>query len=250
MTTRPVAIVTGGARGIDHATVRRLLDDGYCVASLDINSTENASAMAALGPSALAIEADVGNEDAVAAGVTRVRDELGAPSVLVNNAGITVDNLLFKTSVADWDDVMGAHLRGTFLMCRAVQQDMREAGGGRIINLSSVSAFGNRGQANYSAAKAGIIGLTKTLSIELGRYGIAVNAVAPGFVDTAMTRATAERIGVDFDSMAERASQQIPLGRIGAPEDIANVVAFLAGVDAAYVSGQVICVAGGPVGQV
>ena len=154
--------------------------------------------------------------DAVAAAVEQVATELGPPTVLVNNAGVTRDNLLFKLSEADWDTVMDVHLRGTFLMTRAVQQHMVAAGWGRIVNLSSVSALGNRGQANYSTAKAGLQGFTRTAAIELGRYGVTVNAIGPGFIDTEMTRATAARLGVPFDEFAAAAAEQIPVGASGA----------------------------------
>jgi 3-oxoacyl-[acyl-carrier protein] reductase len=166
--------------------------------------------------------------------------------VLVNNAGVLRDNLLFKMTVEDWDTVMGVHLRGAFLMSRAAQQHMVAGGYGRIINMSSVSALGNRGQANYAAAKAGLQGLTKTLAKELGRFGITVNAIAPGFIETAMTRATAERIGIDFGAFRDQMVAEIPVGRSGSPDDVAAAVAYFAREDAGFVSGQVLYVAGGP----
>jgi len=178
--------------------------------------------------------------------VEQVVTELDAPTVLVNNAGVTRDNLLFKLSEADWDTVVGVHLRGAFLMTRAVQRYMVAAGWGRVVNLSSVSALGNRGQANYSTAKAGLQGFTKTVAIELGKFGVTVNAIGPGFIDTEMTRATAERVGVPFDQYAALAAKDIPVGRVGRPEDVANVVSFLVSEQAGFVSGQVIYVAGGP----
>ena len=192
------AIVTGGARGIGAAVSRRLAADGYQVAVLDLDEAACAATVAAvedLGSKAIAVGADVADEAAVQSAVDRVASDLGAPTVLVNNAGITRDNLLFKMSTVDWDSVMNVHLRGAFLMSRAAQQHMTEAGWGRIVNLSSISALGNRGQANYSAAKAGLQGFTKTLAIELGRYGVTVNAIAPGFIATEMTAATADRLG-------------------------------------------------------
>ena len=166
--------------------------------------------------------------------------------MLVNNAGVTRDNLLFKLTEADWDTVMGVHLRGAFLMTRAVQKHMVEAGWGRIVNLSSTSALGNRGQANYSTAKAGLQGFTKTLAIELGKFGVTANAIAPGFIATEMTRATAERLGMSFDDFVAASAQQIPVGRVGQPEDIANLVSFLVSEGAGFVSGQVVYAAGGP----
>jgi 3-oxoacyl-[acyl-carrier protein] reductase len=171
---------------------------------------------------------------------------LGAPTILVNNAGVLRDNLLFKMSVSDWDTVMNVHLRGSFLMTKAVQKHMVDAGFGRIVNLSSSSALGNRGQANYSAAKAGLQGFTKTLAIELGKFGITANAVAPGFIATEMTKATADRVGMGFDDFKKAAATQIPVQRVGEPEDIANAIAFFTGEAAGFVSGQVLYVAGGP----
>jgi 3-oxoacyl-[acyl-carrier protein] reductase len=200
----------------------------------------------AAGGRALAIGANVADEAEVGAAVDRIAEVLGAPTVLVNNAGIIRDNMLHKMSVDDWDAVMNVHLRGAFLMSRALQPYMREAEWGRIVNLSSTSALGNRGQANYSAAKAGMQGLTKTLAIELGRFNVTANAIAPGFIQTDMTAATAERIGLAFDDFVTMAAQQIPVGRVGQPEDIAHTVSFLVSEGAGFVSGQVIYVAGGP----
>jgi 3-oxoacyl-[acyl-carrier protein] reductase len=194
----------------------------------------------------LAVGADVSDAEQVAAAVARVADELGAPTVLVNNAGVTRDNLLFRMTDADWDTVMAVHLRGSFLMSRAVQQHMVEARWGRIVNLSSTSALGNRGQANYSTAKAGLQGFTKTLAIELGRFGVTVNCIAPGFVVSDMTRATAARIGQDWDTYLAARAAQIPVGRAGQVEDIAHTVSFFVSEGASFVSGQVIYVAGGP----
>ncbi len=194
---------------------------------------------------ALALGVDVADEAAVEAAVARVAEEFGRIDILVNNAGVTRDNMLFKMSAADWDTVLGVHLRGNFLMSRAVQKHMVERRYGRIVSLSSRSALGNRGQANYSAAKAGVIGLTATLAIELGPFGITVNAVAPGYIDTDMTRATARRMGADPDEFAAAAAEQIPARRVGKPEDVAAVVTFLASEDAGYVNGQTVHVNGG-----
>ena len=247
--TQRTAIVTGGARGIGAAVSRRLAADGYQVAVLDLDESACAATVAAVqavGGKAIAVSTDVADEAAVQSAVDRVASDLGAPTVLVNNAGITRDNLLFKMSTVDWDSVINVHLRGAFLMSRATQQHMTEAGWGRIVNLSSISALGNRGQANYAAAKAGLQGFTKTLSIELGRFGVTVNAIAPGFIATEMTAATAERLGMPFEEFKAANAKQIPVGRVGEPEDIANAVSFFAGEDAGFVSGQVLYVAGGP----
>ena len=247
-TTR-TAVVTGGARGIGAATAKRLAADGLNVAVIDLDEAACKAVVEeieAAGGRALAVGANVADEAAVTAAVERITAELGAPTVLVNNAGIIRDNLLFKMTVDDWDAVMGVHLRGAFLMSRAVQGAMREAGFGRIVNLSSTSALGNRGQANYSAAKAGMQGLTKTLAIELGRYGVTANAIAPGFIETEMTQATAARVGIAFEDFVKGAAAQIPVGRTGKPDDIAHTVSFLVSEGAGFVSGQVIYVAGGP----
>ncbi|WP_335991114.1 3-oxoacyl-ACP reductase FabG [Glycomyces sp. MUSA5-2] len=248
MTSR-TAIVTGAARGIGAATARRLAADGHAVAVLDLAEDQAAGVaddINAKGGKAIAIGADVADEAAATAAVARAAAELGPPQILVNNAGILRDNLLFKMSAADWDAVLGVHLRGAFLMTRAVQSSMVEAGWGRIVNLSSTSALGNRGQANYAAAKAGMQGLTKTLAIELGKFGITANAVAPGFIETEMTKATAERVGVPFADFLAHAAKEVPVGRVGQPEDIAAAVAFFCSEEAGYVSGQVLYVAGGP----
>ncbi|GAA1994622.1 3-oxoacyl-ACP reductase FabG [Kitasatospora viridis] len=244
-----VAVVTGAARGIGAATALRLAADGYAVAVVDLteeNGKETVEKIVAAGGRALAVGADVSDEAQVEAAVARIADELGAPVVLVNNAGVLRDNLLFKMSVADWDTVMNVHLRGAFLMTRAVQKHMVAAGFGRVVNLSSSSAQGNRGQANYSSAKAGLQGFTKTLAIELGKFGVTANAVAPGFIATDMTAATAQRVGMEFEAFKQAAASQIPVQRVGLPEDIAHTVSFLASEGAGFVSGQVIYVAGGP----
>jgi 3-oxoacyl-[acyl-carrier protein] reductase len=244
-----VAIVTGAARGIGAATAERLAVDGFDVAVLDLDEAackDTVDRITETGRRALAVGADVSDAAAVDAAVTRVAAELGAPSVLVNNAGVLRDNLLFKMSDSDWDTVMNVHLRGAFLMSRAAQKYMTEQKWGRIINLSSSSALGNRGQANYSAAKAGLQGFTKTLAIELGKFGITANAVAPGFIVTDMTAATAARVGVSFEDFQAGAAKQIPVQRVGRPEDVAHTISFLASEGAGFVSGQVIYVAGGP----
>jgi 3-oxoacyl-[acyl-carrier protein] reductase len=244
-----VAIVTGAARGIGAATAVRLAQDGFAVGVLDLDESAGkgtVDAIEAAGGRAHAVGANVCDSDAVEAAVERITTELGAPTVLINNAGVTRDNMLFKMTEDDWDTVMNVHLRGAFLMTRAVQKHMIEAKWGRIVNLSSVSALGNRGQANYSAAKAGLQGFTKTLAIELGKFGVTANAIAPGFIQTEMTRATAERMGIPFEDFIKGAASQIPVARVGQPEDIAHLVSFLVGEGAGFVSGQVIYAAGGP----
>jgi 3-oxoacyl-[acyl-carrier protein] reductase len=244
-----VAIVTGGARGIGAATALRLAKDGFAVAVLDLDegaAKGTVDAIEAAGGKALAVGADVSNTEQVEAAVERVASELGAPTVLINNAGVTRDNMLFKMTEDDWDMVMNVHLRGAFLMTRAVQKHMIDAKWGRIVSLSSVSALGNRGQANYSTAKAGLQGFTKTLAIELGKFGVTANAIAPGFIETEMTKATAERMGIPFDDFIKGAASQIPVARVGQPEDIAHLVSFFVSEGAGFVSGQVVYAAGGP----
>ena len=243
------AIVTGAARGIGAAVAKRLAEDGLQVAVLDLDADACADTVAAIeaaGGKALAVGANVADEQSVAAAVEKVATELGEPTVLINNAGITRDNLLFKMTVEDWDAVMAVHLRGAFLMARATQKYMVDNKYGRIVNLSSTSAQGNRGQVNYSAAKAGMQGFTKTLAIELGKFGVTANAIAPGFIETEMTAATAARVGVPFEDYKAAAAAQIPVARVGKPEDIAHTASFLASEGAGFVSGQVIYVAGGP----
>jgi len=247
--TEKIAIVTGSARGIGAATARRLAADGMAVAVLDLDETACAGTVkeiADAGGRAVGVGADVSKTDQVAQAVERVAAELGAPTVLVNNAGVIRDNLLFKMTDDDWDTVLGVHLRGAFLMSRAVQQYMVDQRYGRIVNLSSSSALGNRGQVNYSAAKAGLQGFTKTLAIELGPFGVTANAVAPGFIATDMTAATAARIGVSFEDFQTGAAAQIPVRRVGQADDVAHTISFLVSEGAGFVSGQVIYVAGGP----
>ncbi len=246
-----VAVVTGAARGIGAATAQRLAADGYAVAVLDLDEAATKGAVEAIeaaGGRALGVGADVGDAEQVQAAVDRIAAELGPPVVLVNNAGVTRDNLLFKMTDTDWDTVMAVHLRGSFLMTRAAQKHMIDATWGRIVNLSSTAALGNRGQANYSAAKAGLQGFTKTLAIELGKFGVTANVVAPGLVESDMTRATAERLGRQWDDYAAERAQGIPVGRVGQVADIAHAVSFFASEGAGFVSGQVLYVAGGPRG--
>ena len=246
-----VALVTGAARGIGAATALRLAQEGarVALADLDAAGVEQAAAQIAEGGAeTLALTCDVADAAAVQRTVEQAAERFGQLDILVNNAGIIRDNLLFKMSDDDWDRVLGVHLRGAFLCARAAQAVMVPRKYGRIISLSSTSALGNRGQANYSAAKAGLQGLTRTLAIELGPFGITANAVAPGFIATDMTRATAARMGVTMEAFETGASQLIPLRRVGQPSEVASVIAFLASDDASYVNGQVIYVSGGPAG--
>ncbi|MGV9413926.1 3-oxoacyl-ACP reductase FabG [Nocardia sp. NPDC003693] len=243
-----VAFVTGAARGIGAATAARLAADGFTVAIADLDEAAckgAVDAIAAQGGAAIAVGCNVTDEASVDAAFERVVAELGSVDALVNNAGVLRDNLLFKMSVDDWDTVMSVHLRGAFLCSRAAQRYMVKQKSGKIVNTSSVSALGSRGQANYSAAKMGIQGFTRTLAIELGPYGINVNAVAPGFIVTDMTDATAARVGVDPEVFRAQAAEITPLRRVGKPEDIANVVSFLVSADASFVTGQTIYVDGG-----
>ncbi|MBV9827722.1 MAG: 3-oxoacyl-ACP reductase FabG [Alphaproteobacteria bacterium] len=247
-----VALVTGGARGIGAATAERLAEDGAAIAigDLDGNGAEATARQIAerYGVKAVGLKVNVASAAEVEAVVGEIAARLGSLDILVNNAGITRDNLVHKMTDDDWDSVAAVHLKGAFLCSRAAQREMVKRNWGRIVNLSSVSALGNRGQTNYSTAKAGLQGMAKTLAIELGRYGITANAVAPGFIDTEMTRATAIRLGRDPEEWKEERAREIPVRRAGVPRDIANVIAFLCSDEASFVSGQVIYVAGGPRG--
>ena len=244
-----VAVVTGAARGIGFGTATRFAEEGASVAILDLDEASAAEAAAKLplvdGAKAIGIGADVSNTESADAAVERVVAELGGIHILVNNAGVTRDNLLFKMTDDDWDLVMNVHLRGAFLMTRAAQKHFVAQKYGKIVNLSSVSALGNRGQANYSAAKMGIQGFTRTLGIELGRYGVNANAIAPGFIATEMTDATAARLGVGVEEFRAAAAEANPVKRVGYPEDIAAAAAFLCSDEASYITGQTLYVDGG-----
>ena len=254
MSTPPspkVAIVTGAARGIGAAIAMRLAADGHDIAAFDLDAGRCAGTVQgieATGRRAIAVATDVSDEAAVRAGVAQVVDRLGPPAVLVNNAGVLRDRSFAKMTLDEWDTVIDVNLRSVFLMSREVQPHMRAMGWGRIVSLASIAALGVPGEANYSAAKAGVIGLMRTLAIELGRHGITANAVAPGFVVTEMTRELAVRANMPFEDMVAAMMRDIHVGRPGEPDDIANAVAFFADPRSGFVTGQTLYVAGGPRG--
>jgi len=239
-----VALVTGGGRGIGAATARLLAAEGARVAVSDLDEAPAREVASSIG--GLGVACDVSDRGSVEALVERTVAELGRLDILVTCAGIIRDNLIFKMTDEDWDAVIDTHLKGTFLCARAAQKQMVDQKYGKMVFLSSTSALGNRGQANYSAAKAGLQGMARTLAIELGPFNINVNSVAPGFVETRMTRATAERMGMDYETFKLGAASQIPLRRVGQPDDIASVIAFLCSDESSFVSGQTIYVRGGP----
>jgi 3-oxoacyl-[acyl-carrier protein] reductase len=243
-----VAIVTGAAQGIGAATAGLLAAQGASVVVADLTAERaegTVNAIGAAGGTALAVGCDVSDGDSVDRMVAAAMERCGSVDILVNNAGITRDNLLYKMGRADWDAVIATNLTSIFLCCQAASVPMVAAKYGKIVSLSSRSALGNRGQVNYAAAKAGVQGITATLAIELGRYNINVNAVAPGFIATAMTDATAARIGFEPSEFQKLAGEQTPLGRVGRPEEVASVIAFLASDEASYVSGQTLYINGG-----
>ena len=244
-----VAVITGAARGIGFGIAQRFASEGASIAILDLDESAAQEAAGRLdltaGARAIGIGCDVVDGAAAEAAVQRVVDELGGIHILVNNAGITRDNLLFKMTEEDWDLVMGVHLKGVFNMTKAAQSRFVEQKYGKILNLSSVSALGNRGQANYSAAKMGIQGLTRTLGIELGPFGITANAIAPGFIVTEMTDATARRLKMEPEELQRVNAEATPVRRVGQPEDIAAAAAFLCSDDASFITGQTLYVDGG-----
>ncbi len=244
-----VAVVTGAARGIGLAIATRLAEEGASIAVIDLDEAAAGEAAASLPlaerAKAFAIGADISDGLAVEAAVGKVIEELGGIDVLVNNAGVTRDSLLFKMSEGDWDLVMNVHLKGAFLMSRAVQTHFVEQRYGKILNLSSTSALGKRGQANYATAKMGVQGFTRSLGIELGPFGINVNAIAPGFIVTEMTDATAVRLKMDVEEFRRLGAEKNPVRRVGFPEDVAAAVAFLCSDEASYITGQTLYVDGG-----
>jgi 3-oxoacyl-[acyl-carrier protein] reductase len=248
--TGRVALVTGAARGIGAETAAMFAEGGANVVICDLDATAASGAAQRIGEAhrvkTLGIACDVSDAGQVRAMFDRAVAELGAVDILVNNAGVTRDNLIHKMSDADWDLLMGVHLRGAFLCARAAQAVMVPRKYGRIVNVSSTSALGNRGQLNYSTAKAGLQGFTRTLALELGRFGVTVNAVAPGFIDTEMTQQTARRLGFEPEAYKAERAKNIAVGRAGTPRDVANVIGFFSSDDAAFVNGQIIYVSGGP----
>ncbi|MGG3915980.1 3-oxoacyl-ACP reductase FabG [Rossellomorea vietnamensis] len=244
-----IAIVTGASRGIGREISKKLAFEGATIYLVDIHEQallETYHQFMEENLSVKTITADVTNEAEVEELFAEVERDQGKVDIVINNAGIIRDNLLYKMSSTDWDDVINVHLKGTFLCSKYAQKSMVKNQYGRIINLSSVSALGSRGQANYAAAKAGIQGFTKTLAIELGKYNITVNAIAPGFIMTDMTKAVAERLGIPFEELIEAKVKHIPVNRAGTPEDIAQAASFFASPDSSFISGQVLYVAGGP----
>ncbi|WP_299737206.1 3-oxoacyl-ACP reductase FabG [Rossellomorea sp. y25] len=242
-----VALVTGGSRGIGKAIAKLFAEEGAMVAIIDVNEEALLEISEELKKYEIYTKvANVIESREVEEAINEVYETFGSVDIVINNAGVIRDNLLFKMTDNDWQTVMDVHLKGSFNVAKAAQGHMVKNRYGRIINISSTSALGNRGQANYATAKAGLQGLTKTLAIELGPLGITTNAVAPGFIETEMTRETAKRIGIPFEQLVEASLQGIPVGRSGQPEDIANAVAFFADESSSFVNGQVLYVAGGP----
>jgi 3-oxoacyl-[acyl-carrier protein] reductase len=244
---KPVAVVTGAAQGIGAETARRLAADGMNVALLDLKQQEAdavAEELRAAGHEAIALRCDVTSEDDVEAAFKEVGEAWQRVDVLVSNAGVTRDNLIFRLELDDWDLVIRTHLRGGYLTARAAQRFMVKQRSGALIFISSRAALGNRGQSNYSAAKAGLQGLARTLAIELGPFGITSNAIAPGFIDTDMTRAIISKTGQSWEELTKDTLAKNSIKRLGVPSDIAGTVSFLASKDATYMTGQVLYVMG------
>lgn len=246
--THRIAVVTGSGRGIGAETAKQLAQHGAKVVVSDVTmalTEETVHAIQEAGGEAIGVAADVSQRSQVEALFSTAMERFGRVDILVNNAGIIRDNLVYKMTDEDFDAVLNVHLKGTFLCSQAAQKVMVPNQYGRIVNFSSTSALGNRGQVNYSAAKAGIQGMTKTLSYELGRYGITCNAVAPGFIETDMTRATAVRMGVDFEALKAAAAKEAAVLRVGVPADVAHAVLFFAADESSFITGQVLYVKGG-----
>jgi 3-oxoacyl-[acyl-carrier protein] reductase len=241
-----VAVVTGGGRGIGAGIARRLAADGHRVAVLDVD-TDAAEAVAA-SVSGVAVPCDVAAENAVTAAFASVVESLGAPTIVVNNAGFARDQPLDEMPLSDWDAVVDVCLRGAFLTTRAAAPHMRAAGWGRIVNISSISALGDDDRVQYVAAKAGLNGFTKAVALELGPAGVTANVVAPGFIVSDMTARTAARLGRTVEEHQRIAAESLPVRRVGHPEDIAHAVSYLTSEGAGYVTGQVLYVAGAPRG--
>lgn len=241
-----VAVVTGGAQGIGAETCARLAADGAITVPLDLNEEGAGRVAAALPHGGMSIGCDITDQGQVSAAVDQVIEAYGRIDILVNNAGVTRDAMFYKMTRADWDTVIATHLTGAFTMTQEVAKHMVERKYGRLVFVSSRAALGNRGQTNYSAAKAGLQGMAKTLAIELGRYGITSNVVAPGFVETAMTRAIIERTGQSWDELAGAMSARAAVGRIGRPADIAGAIAYFCLPEAGFVTGQTIYATGSP----
>ncbi|MBX9453314.1 MAG: 3-oxoacyl-ACP reductase FabG [Mesorhizobium sp.] len=248
--TNRTAVITGAARGIGRAIAEKFAADGCHVAVLDLDGDQSKQTAAEIsdqtGADMIGLGCDVSDRDSVDAVMQAVSARYGTIDILVNNAGVTRDNLIHKLPDDDWDLVIGVHLRGTFLCTSSAQRYMVDRRYGKIVNISSTSALGNRGQLNYSTAKAGIQGFTRTLALELGRFNINVNCIAPGFIDTEMTRATALRLGFSPEEYMAQRAKGIAIGRVGVPADVAHLAAFLCDDNASYVNGQVIYLSGGP----
>ncbi|GAK07971.1 SDR family NAD(P)-dependent oxidoreductase [Geomicrobium sp. JCM 19038] len=246
-----VAVVTGASQGIGAKTAEMYALEGASVALFDVNvekAEEVVKQIEEQGGTAIAVRCDVSNKDEVEGAMKQVAERYGRIDILVNNAGVTRDSLLFKLEEEDFDLVMDTHLKGAYLCSKAAQAYMVKQKYGKIVMLSSRSALGNRGQTNYSAAKAGLQGMARTLGIELGPFGINVNAVAPGFIETDMTKAISEKTGIPYEDVKQGAIDQNNIKRVGTPEDVANTILFLSSDQAGYVTGQVIYVAGRVVG--
>lgn len=234
-----IAIVTGAAKGIGLAIVQRLLVDGFKVIAVDVDEKAGADAFSDPTDGAVVFRScDISNEQQVAALFESIHGEFGSVDVLVNNAGIIRDKMIWKMSLEDFEKVVDVNLKGTWLMCRAASRIMKEQGSGRIINIASRAWLGNRGQSNYAASKAGIVSLSRVLALELGRSNVFVNTIAPGLIDTPLTRSLP-------DEIQEKLIEAQPTRAMGKPEDVANAVAFLAAPSTQFITGQLIYVDGG-----